>query len=136
MTTALFLVTWSRVALSTGPRCRTFLRPTALGWLSAGPMWYAPMTAFMCWRTTCGFPSGVSYMIANRKSSKASLPRLYRSSRVQEVEQYGALLRTTLSELAPGGKSDPVIALLSPGVYNSAYYEQHVPRSGDRCGTG
>ena len=68
-------------------------------------------------------PSGVSYMIANRKSAKASLPRLYRSSRVQEVEQYGALLRTTLSELAPGGKSDPVIALLSPGVYNSAYYE-------------
>ncbi len=68
-------------------------------------------------------PSGVSYMIANRKSAKASLPRVYRSARVQEVEQYGALLRATLSELAPRGKSDPVIALLTPGVYNSAYYE-------------
>ena len=68
-------------------------------------------------------PSGVSYMIANRKSAKASLPRLYRSHRVQEVEQYGAVLQTTLKELAPRGKSDPVIALLTPGVYNSAYYE-------------
>ena len=83
-------------------------------------------------RTNSGFhvlednlrvPSGVSYMIANRKAAKASLPRIYRSARVQEVEQYGALLRTTLMELAPGGKSDPVIALLTPGVYNSAYYE-------------
>ena len=68
-------------------------------------------------------PSGVSYMIANRKAAKASLPRLYRSSRVQEVEQYGATLHTTLAELAPGGKANPVIALLTPGVYNSAYYE-------------
>ncbi len=68
-------------------------------------------------------PSGVSYMIANRKAAKASLPRLYRSSRVKEVEQYGATLRTTLTELSPGNKPNPVIALLTPGVYNSAYYE-------------
>ena len=68
-------------------------------------------------------PSGVSYMIANRKSAKASLPRLYRSSRVKEVEQYGATLKTTLSELSPGNKPNPVVALLTPGVYNSAYYE-------------
>ena len=68
-------------------------------------------------------PSGVSYMIANRKAAKASLPRLYRSSRVQEVEQYGSVLQTTLRELAPDGKPNPVIALLTPGVYNSAYYE-------------
>ena len=68
-------------------------------------------------------PSGVSYMIANRKAAKASLPRLYRSSRVQDVEQYGAALHATLNELAPGGKPHPVIALLTPGVYNSAFYE-------------
>ncbi len=68
-------------------------------------------------------PSGVSYMIANRKAAKASLPRLYRSHRVQGVEQYGAVLQAALSELAPGGKPNPVIALLTPGVYNSAYYE-------------
>ena len=68
-------------------------------------------------------PSGVSYMIANRKAVKASMRRLYRSSRVREVEHYGETLLTTLRELAPGGKSDPCIVLLTPGVYNSAFYE-------------
>ena len=68
-------------------------------------------------------PSGVSYMIANRKAVKASLRRLYRSSRVQEVEHYGSMLLKTLLELAPGGRSEPCIALLTPGVYNSAFYE-------------
>ena len=68
-------------------------------------------------------PSGVSYMIANRKAVKASLRRLYRSSRVQEVEHYGSMLLTTLLELAPSGRSEPCIALLTPGVYNSAFYE-------------
>ncbi len=68
-------------------------------------------------------PSGVSYMIANRKAVKASMRRLYRTSHVQEVEHYGQTLLTTLRELAPGGKSDPCIVLLTPGVYNSAFYE-------------
>ena len=68
-------------------------------------------------------PSGVSYMLANRKAVKASLRRLYRSSRVQEVEHYGRLLLETLRELAPPGREDPCIALLTPGVYNSAFYE-------------
>ncbi len=68
-------------------------------------------------------PSGVSYMIANRKAAKITLPRLYRSSRVPDVESYGATLQATLQELAPGGKPNPVIALLTPGVYNSAFYE-------------
>ncbi len=68
-------------------------------------------------------PSGVSYMIANRKAVKVSLRRLYRSSRVREVEHYGRLLLTTLRELAPSGRSEPSIALLTPGVYNSAFYE-------------
>ena len=68
-------------------------------------------------------PSGVSYMLANRKAVKASLRRVYRSSRVQEVEHYGRLLLETLRELAPPGREDPCIALLTPGVYNSAFYE-------------
>ena len=68
-------------------------------------------------------PSGVSYMLANRKAIKVSLRRLYRSSRVREVEHYGRLLLDTLRELAPRGRSDPCIALLTPGVYNSAFYE-------------
>ena len=68
-------------------------------------------------------PSGVAYMLANRKAVKASFRRLYRSSRVQDIEHYGRVLLTTLQELAPAGISDPSIALLTPGVYNSAFYE-------------
>ena len=68
-------------------------------------------------------PSGVSYMIANRKVVKKSLRRLYRACRVREVEHYGSVLREVLCELAPGGRSDPCIVLLTPGVYNSAFYE-------------
>ena len=83
-------------------------------------------------RTNAGFrvlednlrvPSGVSYMIANRKAVKANFRRLYRSSRVRDVEHYGRVLLTTLRELAPSGRSDPVIAVLAPGIYNSAFYE-------------
>ncbi|MCY4111453.1 MAG: circularly permuted type 2 ATP-grasp protein, partial [Chloroflexi bacterium] len=68
-------------------------------------------------------PSGVSYMIANRKVIKSGLRRIYRGARVREVEHYGRLLQTTLRELAPAGRSDPCIALLTPGVYNAAFYE-------------
>ncbi len=68
-------------------------------------------------------PSGVSYMVANRKAVKASFRRLYRNSRVLEVEQYGQLLGETLRELAPSERPNPRIALLTPGVYNSAFYE-------------
>ena len=68
-------------------------------------------------------PSGVSYMIANRKVIKAGLRRSYRSARVREVEHYGRLLQATLRELAPADRSDPCIALLTPGVYNAAFYE-------------
>lgn len=66
-------------------------------------------------------PSGVAYMIANRKVIKANLRYLYRSYKVQEVEHYGTMLRNTLVELSD--KPDPCIVLLTPGVYNAAFYE-------------
>ena len=68
-------------------------------------------------------PSGMSYMVANRKAVKATMRRLFRSSRVHEVERFGETLLTTLRELAPEGVSNPAVALLTPGVYNSAFYE-------------
>ena len=68
-------------------------------------------------------PSGVSYMIANRKAVKARFRHLYRASRVEEVEHYGSILSETLREMAPREHSNPSIALLTPGVYNSAFYE-------------
>ena len=78
---------------------------------------------FMVLEDNLRVPSGVSYMIANRKAVKAGLRRLYRRSRVQDVEHYGSLLRQTLCELSPGGRPDPCLALLTPGTYNSAFYE-------------
>ena len=68
-------------------------------------------------------PSGVSYMIATRRAAKASFRRLYRASRVREVDHYGQMLLSTLQEMAPDGNPEPTIALLTPGVYNAAYYE-------------
>ena len=68
-------------------------------------------------------PSGVSYMVANRKVTKHVMRQLYRRCGVQEVEHYGRLLRQTLRELAPHGRGDPCIVLLTPGVFNSAFYE-------------
>ncbi len=68
-------------------------------------------------------PSGVSYMLACRDAIKRSLPRLFRNYRVREVEQYSALLLRMLQSLAPPHATEPKIVLLTPGVYNSAYYE-------------
>ena len=68
-------------------------------------------------------PSGVSYMLANRRVLKTSLRNLFRHHRVRAIEHYGRLLRRTLSELAPPGVADPCVVLLTPGVYNSAFYE-------------
>ena len=68
-------------------------------------------------------PSGVSYMIETRKVIKANFRNAYRGSQVLDVEHYGRLLHHTLTELAPSGVTDPTIALLTPGVYNSAFYE-------------
>ena len=69
-------------------------------------------------------PSGVSYMLANRKAVKASLRRLYRSSRVQEVEHYGRICcwKPCGSWRRRGGMIRASL-LLTPGVYNSAFYE-------------
>ena len=68
-------------------------------------------------------PSGVSYMLANRQAVKTSLRTLYRQHAVRGIEDYGYLLRQRLADIAPRGIADPCIVLLTPGVYNSAYYE-------------
>ena len=62
-------------------------------------------------------------MLANRQAVKTSLRDLYRRHHVRSIEHYGALLRQTLAEIAPPGVSDPTIVLMTPGVYNSAFYE-------------
>jgi len=68
-------------------------------------------------------PSGVSYMLANRQVMKHVLPLLFGSYDVRPNDHYPMELLNTLKYLAPDNVSDPVIVLLTPGVYNSAYYE-------------
>ena len=68
-------------------------------------------------------PSGVSYMLSSRKVMKQIFPALFRKYGVRPIEQYSQVLLSTLRSLAPDGRSDPTIVLLTPGVFNSAYYE-------------
>jgi uncharacterized circularly permuted ATP-grasp superfamily protein len=68
-------------------------------------------------------PSGVSYMLTNRRVMKRIFPQLFRAYNVRPIEQYTQLLLGTLRSLAPEGRPEPNIVLLSPGVFNSAYFE-------------
>ncbi len=68
-------------------------------------------------------PSGVSYVVENRHLMQRAFPDLMRGLRVRQVSNYGEQLVAKLCEVAPGGIEDPTIVLLSPGVYNSAYFE-------------
>ena len=68
-------------------------------------------------------PSGVSYMVANRKAIKSSYRRLFRDCRVRHIEDYGQFLLKTLMELAPSERGAPTVVVLTPGIYNSAFYE-------------
>jgi uncharacterized circularly permuted ATP-grasp superfamily protein len=68
-------------------------------------------------------PSGVSYMLTSRKVMKQIFPNLFRKCGVRPIEQYSQALLSTLRSLAPEGRSNPTTVLLTPGVYNSAYFE-------------
>lgn len=69
-------------------------------------------------------PSGVSYMLENREAMMHLFPELFSAHRVAPVERYPELLRQTLESVAPSGCSgDPTIAVLTPGIFNSAYFE-------------
>jgi uncharacterized circularly permuted ATP-grasp superfamily protein len=71
-------------------------------------------------------PSGVSYMLANRKVLKRVFPSLFRDYGVRSVDHYSQSLLSTLRALIPpnySGRRDPTIVLLTPGIFNSAYFE-------------
>ena len=67
-------------------------------------------------------PSGVSYMLACRSAIKKAFPQLYRAQGVREISRYPEHLYAALASLGSWG-SDPRVAVLTPGHYNSAYYE-------------
>jgi uncharacterized circularly permuted ATP-grasp superfamily protein len=68
-------------------------------------------------------PSGVSYMIENRIIERRILPEFFAKYRVRRVEHYPSLLLEALRSLSPRGKDCAEVVLLTPGVYNSAYFE-------------
>ena len=68
-------------------------------------------------------PSGISYVVENRLAMTRVLPVAFARYRVRPVGHYGASLLRTLRRIAPRGVSDPTVVVLTPGVFNSAYYE-------------
>ncbi len=68
-------------------------------------------------------PSGVSYVVENRLLMLRAFPDLMQDVAVRPVDDYGVMLRRAMAEIAPDGADDPTVVLLSPGVYNSAFFE-------------
>ncbi|OOY24225.1 hypothetical protein BMI91_09185 [Thioclava sediminum] len=72
----------------------------------------------------CRTPSGVSYMLENREIMMRMFPQLFRENRIEPVDGYSDALRRTLASVAPTKcEGEPTVAILTPGHFNSAYYE-------------
>ena len=72
----------------------------------------------------CRTPSGVSYMLESREMMMRMFPDLFRENRIQPVDRYPDLLRRTFASVAPAKcDRDPTVVILTPGHFNSAYYE-------------
>ncbi|MBI5722153.1 MAG: circularly permuted type 2 ATP-grasp protein [Burkholderiales bacterium] len=68
-------------------------------------------------------PSGVSYMLENRKMMMRLFPELFAMHRIAPVAHYPDLLLETLRTVSPAGVNEPTVVVLTPGMYNSAYFE-------------
>ncbi len=71
----------------------------------------------------CRCPSGVSYVLSNREAMKKVVYPLFLSKTVQPIDNYAVKLLQMMKSVAPSGVDDPVCVVMSPGIYNSAYYE-------------
>ncbi|MHA3978071.1 circularly permuted type 2 ATP-grasp protein [Halovulum sp. GXIMD14794] len=82
------------------------------------------MDEFFVLEDNCRTPSGVSYMLENREIMMRLFPDLFRQSRIMPVDDYPQALRRTFASVAPQKcEGDPTIVVLTPGAFNSAYYE-------------
>lgn len=68
-------------------------------------------------------PSGVSYLLENRQAMKRVFPKLFSRYQVRPVDRYPQELLAALRHVAPNGNPDPTVVVLTPGIYNSAYFE-------------
>lgn len=79
---------------------------------------------FFVLEDNCRTPSGVSYMLENREIMMRMFPDLFRENRIEPVDTYPEILRRTLASVAPEKcNGEPTVVLLTPGHFNSAYYE-------------
>ena len=78
---------------------------------------------FMVLEDNARCPSGVSYMLENRRAMKRTFPDFFEQTRVRPVDNYPEELLNVLRQSAPTGVPDPTVVLLTPGPYNSAYFE-------------
>jgi uncharacterized circularly permuted ATP-grasp superfamily protein len=79
--------------------------------------------AFLVLEDNCRTPSGVSYVLKNRQVMKQVFPLLFEEYNVRPVDGYTDDLLAVLRSIAPVGCDDPTVVVLTPGIYNSAYYE-------------
>src|SRR5918996_87524 len=91
--------------------------------LFLGDIYHDQTGAFRVLEDNGRTPSGVSYVIENRYLMMRTFADLIGGLRIRRVDQYGPNLNTALTEIAPRGVGDPHIVLLSPGVFNAAYFE-------------
>lgn len=68
-------------------------------------------------------PSGVSYMLENRAITKRVLPEIFQKENIRPIDEYTSELLSMLNSVAPEGVNKPTIVVLTPGIYNSAYFE-------------
>jgi len=79
--------------------------------------------AFLVLEDNARTPSGVSYVVENRHMMQRLFPDLMEGISIRPVSDYGMRLHAALCEIAPAGVDHPQVVLLSPGIYNSAYFE-------------
>ena len=68
-------------------------------------------------------PSGISYVLENRRVMKSTFPQVFQTMAIQPVDDYPSHLLDTLLNLAPPHLANPTVVVLTPGIYNSAYFE-------------
>jgi uncharacterized circularly permuted ATP-grasp superfamily protein len=79
--------------------------------------------SYLVLEDNCRTPSGVSYVLKNREVMKQVFPSLFSQYNVRPIDDYAENLLAVLKHMAPSDVDDPCVVVLTPGIYNSAYYE-------------
>jgi uncharacterized circularly permuted ATP-grasp superfamily protein len=106
------------------PECRN-LRPFNDVWchITGTDLVRAGDGAFYVLEDNLRCPSGASYVMQNRMKMKENFPQLFAQTQVRPVNDYPSRMYSMLLEMAPPHVDNPVVAVLTPGIYNSAYFE-------------